>query len=255
VLFVNIEMRHAPFYGWIKDLSVADPTSIFNAFGLIPWTPPEFMLIGAWPVFMGLTMWLQQRLNPQPTDPVQAKIFMFLHFRGVDLNRQDSSGSAPLHECSSRNLSRPVRLLVDAGALVNNRHGRTGMIPLQVACANDDPDVETIRSLLEKGAHPNWRDADNLTAFEYVLRKNMVPVVKSPPAEERPLSSDGPARAMSPQTPDEMAQTVADVGLFVTKALPVLIELTRKGARYTPEQLRHLRPSFLVSWHAFRFML
>ncbi|MBL6598015.1 MAG: membrane protein insertase YidC [Alphaproteobacteria bacterium] len=78
VLFVNIEMRHAPFYGWIKDLSVADPTSIFNAFGLIPWTPPEFMLIGAWPVFMGLTMWLQQRLNPQPTDPVQAKIFMFL---------------------------------------------------------------------------------------------------------------------------------------------------------------------------------
>ena len=78
VLFVNIEMRHAPFYGWIKDLSVADPTTIFNAFGLIPFTPPDFMLIGAWPVFMGLTMWLQQRLNPQPTDPVQAKIFMFL---------------------------------------------------------------------------------------------------------------------------------------------------------------------------------
>lgn len=78
VLFVNIEMRHAPFYGWIKDLSVADPTSLFNIFGLIPWTPPEFLIIGAWPVLMGLTMWLQQRLNPQPTDPVQAKIFMFL---------------------------------------------------------------------------------------------------------------------------------------------------------------------------------
>ncbi len=78
VLFVNIEMRHAPFYGWIKDLSVADPTSLFNAFGLVPWTPPEFLMIGAWPIFMGLTMWLQQRLNPQPTDPVQAKIFMFL---------------------------------------------------------------------------------------------------------------------------------------------------------------------------------
>jgi YidC/Oxa1 family membrane protein insertase len=78
VLFVNIEMRHAPFYGWIKDLSVADPTSIFNIFGLIPYTPPDFMMIGAWPVLMGLTMWLQQRLNPQPTDPVQAKVFMFL---------------------------------------------------------------------------------------------------------------------------------------------------------------------------------
>ena len=78
VLFVNIEMRHAPFYGWIKDLSVADPTTLFNAFGIIPWTPPDFLLIGAWPVFMGLTMWLQQRLNPQPTDPIQAKIFAFL---------------------------------------------------------------------------------------------------------------------------------------------------------------------------------
>lgn len=78
VLFVNIEMRHAPFYGWIKDLSVADPTSIFNAFGLIPWTPPDFLMIGIWPILMGLTMWLQQRLNPQPTDPVQAKVFMFL---------------------------------------------------------------------------------------------------------------------------------------------------------------------------------
>ena len=78
VLFVNIEMRHAPFYGWIKDLSVADPTTIFNAFGLIPWTPPDFLMIGIWPILMGLTMWLQQRLNPQPTDPVQAKVFMFL---------------------------------------------------------------------------------------------------------------------------------------------------------------------------------
>ena len=78
VLFVNIEMRHAPFYGWIKDLSVADPTSIFNGFGLLPWTPPDFLMIGIWPILMGLTMWLQQRLNPQPTDPVQAKVFMFL---------------------------------------------------------------------------------------------------------------------------------------------------------------------------------
>ena len=69
-------MRHAPFYGWIKDLSVADPTSLFNAFGLIPWEPPYFLMIGIWPILMGLTMWLQQRLNPQPTDPIQAKIFM-----------------------------------------------------------------------------------------------------------------------------------------------------------------------------------
>ncbi len=78
VLFVSIEMRHAPFYGWIKDLSAPDPTSLFTLFGMIPWTPPDFLLIGIWPVIMGATMFLQQKLNPAPADPMQAKIFMFL---------------------------------------------------------------------------------------------------------------------------------------------------------------------------------
>ena len=77
VLFVTIEMRHQPFFGWIKDLSERDPTSIFNLFGLIPWDPPSFFLIGVWPCFMGVSMWMQQKLNPTPPDPVQAKIFMF----------------------------------------------------------------------------------------------------------------------------------------------------------------------------------
>jgi len=78
VLFVTIEMRHAPFFGWIQDLSAPDPTTIFNLFGLIPWTPPEFLMIGIWPLIMGGSMFLQQRLNPQPPDPVQAKIFLFM---------------------------------------------------------------------------------------------------------------------------------------------------------------------------------
>ena len=78
VLFVTIEMRHAPFFGWISDLSAPDPTSMFNLFGIIPWTPPEFLMIGVWPLIMGATMYLQQKLNPQPADPMQAKIFMFL---------------------------------------------------------------------------------------------------------------------------------------------------------------------------------
>ena len=78
VLFVNIEMRHAPFFGWIQDLSAPDPTSIFNLFGLIPWTPPELLMIGVWPLIMGVSMFLQQKLNPQPADPVQAKIMMAL---------------------------------------------------------------------------------------------------------------------------------------------------------------------------------
>ena len=77
VLFVTIEMRHMPFYGWIHDLSDRDPTSLFNVFGLLPWDPPSFLLIGAWPIIMGITMWIQQKLNPTPPYPIQAKIFMF----------------------------------------------------------------------------------------------------------------------------------------------------------------------------------
>ncbi len=78
VLFVTIEMRHAPFFGWIKDLSAQDPTTLFNLFGLIPWDPPHMLMIGIWPLIMGVTMWFQQKLNPQPADPVQAKMFMIL---------------------------------------------------------------------------------------------------------------------------------------------------------------------------------
>ncbi len=77
VLFVTIEMRHQPFFGWIRDLSDKDPTSVFNLFGLIPWDPPSFLIIGAWPIAMGISMWVQQKLNPAPPDPIQAKIFMF----------------------------------------------------------------------------------------------------------------------------------------------------------------------------------
>ena len=77
MLYVTLEMRHQPFFGWIKDLSDRDPTSIFNLFGLIPWDPPSFLLIGAWPILMGISMFIQQKLNPTPPDPIQAKIFMF----------------------------------------------------------------------------------------------------------------------------------------------------------------------------------
>jgi YidC/Oxa1 family membrane protein insertase len=78
VLFVSIEMRQAPFFGWIHDLSAPDPTSIFNLFGLLPFSPPAFLMIGVWPLLMGATMFLQQKLNPQPADPMQAKIMMML---------------------------------------------------------------------------------------------------------------------------------------------------------------------------------
>ena len=77
MLFISLEMRHQPFFGWIKDLSAQDPTSLFNLFGLIPWDPPGFMIIGIWPILMGASMWVQQKLNPAPADPIQAKIFAF----------------------------------------------------------------------------------------------------------------------------------------------------------------------------------
>ena len=78
VLFVTIEMRHTPFFGWIHDLSARDPATIFNLFGMIPVDLPSFLNIGVWPLIMGFTMYLQQRLNPQPPDPTQAKIMMML---------------------------------------------------------------------------------------------------------------------------------------------------------------------------------
>ncbi len=84
VLFVTIEMRHAPFFGWIRDLSAPDPTTIFNLFGLIPWDPSSvpvlgaYLMLGAWPLIMGVTMWVQMKLNPAPPDPTQQMIFNWM---------------------------------------------------------------------------------------------------------------------------------------------------------------------------------
>ncbi len=84
VLFVTIEMRHAPFFGWIKDLAAPDPTTVFNLFGLIPWDPTtvpligSFLHLGLWPLIMGVTMWLQMKLNPPPPDPTQQMIFEWM---------------------------------------------------------------------------------------------------------------------------------------------------------------------------------
>mgnify|MGYP001213687147 CR=1 FL=1 len=77
VLFVTLDSRFKPFYGYLTDLSSRDPSSLFNLFGLISWTPPDFLLIGWLPLFFGITMWVQQKLNPPPSDPVQQKIFAF----------------------------------------------------------------------------------------------------------------------------------------------------------------------------------
>ena len=78
VLFVSIDMRQAPFYGWIHDLSAPDPTSLLNLFGLLPFAVPDFAHVGAWPIIMGLTMWFQMQLNPPQPDPMQQAVFAWM---------------------------------------------------------------------------------------------------------------------------------------------------------------------------------
>jgi YidC/Oxa1 family membrane protein insertase len=84
VIFITIEMRHAPFFGWIKDLSAPDPTNIFTLFGLIPWNPTalpvfgHFLALGVWPLIMGFSMFVQMKMNPEPADPVQKSMFAWM---------------------------------------------------------------------------------------------------------------------------------------------------------------------------------
>ena len=84
VIFITIEMRQAPFFGWIRDLSAPDPTNLFNLFGLIPFDPTQlplvghFLAIGIWPLIMGVSMFIQMKMNPEPTDPVQKQMFAWM---------------------------------------------------------------------------------------------------------------------------------------------------------------------------------
>jgi YidC/Oxa1 family membrane protein insertase len=86
VIFVTIELRHAPFFGWLNDLSAPDSSSLFNVFGLLPWGTPTpgtllaLVFIGVLPILLGISMWLQQKLNPAPADPVQQQIFAWMPF-------------------------------------------------------------------------------------------------------------------------------------------------------------------------------
>ena len=84
VIFITIEMRHAPFFGWIRDLSAPDPTNVFTLFGLIPWNPTalpmfgHFLALGIWPLIMGVSMFFQMKMNPEPADPVQKSMFAWM---------------------------------------------------------------------------------------------------------------------------------------------------------------------------------
>mmetsp|Transcript_20388 Transcript_20388/g.37853 ORF Transcript_20388/g.37853 Transcript_20388/m.37853 type:complete len:750 (+) Transcript_20388:167-2416(+) len=177
-----------------------------------------------------------------------------LQYNHIDFDQVDSTGATPLHECAARNLCRPVFILVEAGASVNCKHGRSGVTPLQLACSLENPDIETVRSFLENGAHPNWKDASGKSAFNMVLNAHSGVVTQStaPP----PAAGDG---APLPEDVAIMRERVAKFGMWVQQALPVLLEIVRKGGRYTESSVASLRPSFQEAidsarlyWHTFQ---
>eukprot|EP01038_Epipyxis_sp_PR26KG_P015317 gene15317-20642_t len=167
-----------------------------------------------------------------------------LNIKGVDLNKMDSSGSTSLHECAARIKPRPIQFLVDAGADVNIKHGRTGLTPLQVACATvssiniDDSDtileyLETIRSFLDKGAHPNWRDNSKRSAFDIVLDSQK---------SKHALMFATLNEKSSGKVVDKERLITDDYSLIT---LPALNEIVKKGGRYTEESIAEIpRPSF-----------
>jgi ankyrin repeat protein len=261
-------------------------------------------------------------------------ILQLLNAKGLDLNECDCTGSTPLHVCAERNLARPVRMLVDSGADVNARHELTHLTPLQMACSTGSPDVETIRSFLDKGAYPNWKDLQGRTAFDLAFhsrastrtstgrnqkqkqssadaidatpappafhqRKALnapppsvipeksgrmftarltTPVKSKPPMGEEddtqtevsPLQStangsengssdnsnnSGELRSVKErdrqrlETTDSgrwraMEGTLEKVGDWAVKALPALLEISKKGGRFEDKDLDTLRPSF-----------
>lgn len=162
------------------------------------------------------------------TAPIHDIVYA-LKARGVDLNRYDISGATPLHECSARNLALSIQTLVTAGADVNAKHGRSGLTPLQLACSNAEPNAETVRSLLDKGACPNWKDTNKRTAFDLVLHAREVK-----------------GQMGDTSNPAGLRRTVDEVQEFVLERLPALLEIVKKGGRYAPDSIGMLRPSFQV---------
>jgi ankyrin repeat protein len=188
---------------------------------------------------------------------------------GIDLNEYDARGSAPLHVCAEKNLSGPIKVLVDAGANVNIVHKRNSLTPLQTACSHASPDVETIRAFLDKGAYPNWHDPQGRTAFDIVLHKqqsktsysstensnakSLNDALKDMESLESSLILNSNVSSNSLSSSNDikdgkkwrsMENTIEKVGDYAVKSLPVLLEIGKKGGRFDVKDLEILRPSF-----------
>ncbi len=143
VLIVTIEMRHAPFFGWIQDLSAPDPTTIFNLFGLLPFTPPTFLMIGVWPILMGITMWMQSKLNPPPADPAQAKIFAFMPWIFMFMMAGFPSGLVIYWTCN-------YILTIAQQAAIMKSQG----VPVEIFDRVKAPFVALLKRVSERGSAP-----------------------------------------------------------------------------------------------------
>ena len=181
-------------------------------------------------------------------------LLQLLTSKGLNLNQTDSIGATPLHVCAEKNLARPVRMLVDSGANVNVIHQMNKLTPLQMACNQSHPDVETIRSFLDKGSNPNWRDSKGQTAFSLVMAAHKNGLDKKEKCDKS--SENGDTIRSSIDTTGSncdfqdsvkwrpMEETIEKVGDWAVRALPTLLEIVKKGGRYDESDLDILRPSF-----------
>lgn len=180
--------------------------------------------------------------------PGLRNIIMTLQAQGIDVNRPDSLGATPLHECAARSLSEPIQMLVDAGADVNVKHERNGLTPLQMACSAAEPDPLTVCSFLDKGAHPNWKDTAKRTAFDLVLVAHRVRALHRALVSCDLFTYYAQSLSQNVKTRSPMKtytkEAIAHLSPFVQTALTTLIMIVRRGGRFAEDSLQHLKPSF-----------
>jgi len=189
-------------------------------------------------------------------------LLQIINNRGIDLNQFDRDGYSALHICAEMNISRPIRILVDAGSNVNSKHKKSGLTPLLIACSNSSPDIETIRSLLDKGAYCNLKDSLGRTALALLLQNQpMGSLTPTNSIKKASISQHVDKITREDQESSDRQSTVLDegskwrnmeltlelVGIWTVKILPSILEIVRKGGRFELKDIETLRPSFRVA--------
>jgi YidC/Oxa1 family membrane protein insertase len=188
VLFVTIEMRHAPFLGWIHDLSAPDPTSLLNLFGLIPYEIPAFLMIfsiGVYPIVMGITMWMQQKLNPAPTDPTQKMIFAWMPWVFMFMLGRFASGLV-IYWCANNIITFTQQYLImrSQGVEVNILGNITSGFKRKMVVATDKPPS---KAEIAKAAEPDTEADDTATG-------------EDTPQDDKPAKKPGKKTSSKPES-------------------------------------------------------